>query len=70
MFFDDLLPNMAMSRDTNSLFQKFVIMARFPVKFQENVVNLVLLLLSEQELWRPNNLVGRTPPPTMWNSVK
>ena len=50
---------MAMSRDTNNLFWKVVIIARFHIKFQENLLNLVLLLLSEQELWRPKNLVGR-----------
>ena len=50
LFLNDLLPNMIMSRDTDSSFWKFVIMTRFPIKFQENLPNLVLLLLSEQEL--------------------
>ena len=59
LFFNDLLPNMVMSRDTNSLLWKFVTMTRFPIKFREY---LVLLLLSEQELSRLKNLVGRIPP--------
>ena len=50
LFFNDLLPNMAMSRDTDSLFYKFVIMTRFHIKSEENLLNLVLLLLLEQEL--------------------
>ena len=33
---------MVMSRDTDRLFWKFVIMTRFLIKFQENVPNLVL----------------------------
>ena len=61
LFFDDPLPNMVMSRDTDSLFIKFVTTTKFPIKFQESLPNLVLLLLSEQKLWRPKNLVGRIP---------
>ena len=57
LFFIDLLPNIVMSRATDSLFLKFAIMNRFPIKCQENLPNVVLILLSEQELWRPKGLV-------------
>ena len=57
------LPNMVTSRHPDSLFWKSVIMTRLPIKFQKNLPNLVLLLLSEQELWRPKTLAGRIAPP-------
>ena len=33
LFFNDLLPNMFMSRDADSLYRKFVIMIRFSIEF-------------------------------------
>ena len=42
------LLNMVISRD--SLFLKFRIMTKFPIKFLENLPSLVVPLLSEQEL--------------------
>ena len=50
LLFNDLLPNMVMSGDTDSIFLKFVTMKRCPIKVQENLPNLLLVLLSEQEL--------------------
>ena len=44
-------------------FYKFVVVTRLPIKFEENLLNLVMLLLSEQKLWRPKNLVGGIRPP-------
>ena len=48
LFFNDLLPNMVMSRDTDSLFKNVVIITRYTIKFYENLPNLVVLLLTEQ----------------------
>ena len=62
-----------MSRGPDSLFKKFVIMTKFPIRFYENLPNLMLLLFSEQELWHSKNLGGKNPPspppPRMWNKV-
>ena len=53
LFCNDLLPWSCHMNPVACLFWKFVIITRFPIKFYGNLPNLVLLVLSEQKLWRP-----------------
>ena len=71
LFFNDLLPNMVMSRDTDSLFWKFVIMNRFLIKFKKTC-QIWCCYCYQNKGYDVLKICWAefAPPPPMWNRDK